>query len=464
MSAAAGAPALSERTQALLHAPLMATLLRLAAPNVLGLSATTVVIAYDGFILGRIGADALAGVALVFPLLMLMMQMSGGGLGGAVTAAVARALGAGRTDDARQLARHALVIGTALGGVFMLLLLPFGRLAFVAMGGRGAALQAALAYSDVLFGGAVVLCLTNVLAAAVRGAGNMGLPAALLMLAALLHLGLSPLLVFGAGPWPGLGVAGVAASAVVTNGIAAAVLLAHLLRGGSGGSGGGAGGVGLRGPAWRLRTDMLRAILRTGAPASLSPILSNGSIAMATVYIGSYGTAALAGFGAAARLEFVMVPIAFGFGTALTTLVATNLGAGQHERALRATWTGAAVVFAITGSIGAAVAINPALWMSLFSRDAAVLAFGTAYLHIVGVSYGFFGLGLALFFASQGAGRLFWPLVASLSRLVTVALGGWLVLHGLHAPPSALFGVIATGFAIYAVTIALAIRLGRWQG
>ena len=77
-------------------APLLPTLLRLATPNVIGLFAMTVVIGYDGFLLGKLGADALAGIALVFPLSMLMLQMSAGGIGGATTAAVARALGAGR--------------------------------------------------------------------------------------------------------------------------------------------------------------------------------------------------------------------------------------------------------------------------------------------------------------------------------------------------------------------------------
>ena len=94
-------------TQQMLHAPVVATLFRLATPNVIGLFAMPLVIGYDGFILGRLGADALAGVALVFPLSMLMMQMSGGGMGGAVTAAVARALGGGRNDDASRLAQHA---------------------------------------------------------------------------------------------------------------------------------------------------------------------------------------------------------------------------------------------------------------------------------------------------------------------------------------------------------------------
>ncbi|MBW8313596.1 MAG: MATE family efflux transporter, partial [Hydrogenophaga sp.] len=142
------------RVQQMLHAPLLPTLLRLATPNVMGLFATTIVIGYDGYILGRLGPDALAGIALVFPLSMLMLQMSAGGIGGATTAAVARALGGGRSEDASRLAQQALLIAALLAALFMLALLGFGRGIFGAMGGRGAALEAALVYSNVLFSGA----------------------------------------------------------------------------------------------------------------------------------------------------------------------------------------------------------------------------------------------------------------------------------------------------------------------
>ena len=448
------AGATASRTRDLLHAPLLPTLFRLATPNVIGLFATTVVIGYDGYILGRLGADALAGVALVFPLSMLMLQMSAGGIGGAVTAAVARALGGGRGEEANRLAQQALLIACVLAALFMLAMLGLGRTIYSAMGGRATALDAALAYSTVLFGGALVIWLSNILAAIVRGAGNMLLPSLMLIGTAAVHLLLCPLLVFGWGPLAGFGVAGAALSSLCTSALGGVLLAAHLF--------GGKGAVQLRRAGWQLRPDLLRAILRVGAPASLSPVLSNGSIAAATALIGSYGTAALAGYGVAARLEYIMVPIAFGFGTALTTLVATNMGAGQHERALRATWTGGGVVAAITGAIGIVAAIAPGLWMNHFSSDHAVLEFGAAYLRIVGACYGLFGLGLALFFASQGAGRMFWPLAGSVTRLAVVALGGWIAVHLLQAPASTFFFIIAAGFTVYALTIAAAIRFGSW--
>ena len=444
----------SARTTQMLQAPLVATLFRLATPNIVGLLAATMTIGYDGFILGRLGANALAGVALVLPLSMLMLQMSAGGMGGATTAAVARALGGGRDEDASRLAQHALLIALVAGALFTLAELALGRSVYAAMGGRGAALDDALAYSSVLFGGAIVIWLANVLASCVRGAGNMVLPSMTLLGTALVHVLLCPLLVFGWGPVPGLGIAGAAASTLVANAVAVALLASHLLRAG--------GTLHLRRVAWRLRLDLLRDLLRVGLPASLNPVISNASIALSTAFVGSYGIAALAGYGAAARLEYILVPIAFGFGTALTAMVATNMGAGQTQRALRVTWTGAGVVAAITGTIGLIAATAPALWMNLFTADPAVLRFGSLYLNIVGGCYGLFGLGLALLFASQGAGRMMWPLLASGSRLVVVAAGGWICVHLLQAPAAGFFAVVAASLAAYAVLLAAAIRLGGW--
>ena len=385
---------------------------------------------------------------------MLMLQMSAGGIGGASTAAVARALGAGKQGDANRLAQHSLLIALVMAALFTAGMLGFGRAVFSAMGGRGPALDAALSYSNVLFTGAIVIWCTNVLAAVVRGAGNMLLPSLMLVATALVHLVLCPLLVFGWGSFGGLGIAGAAVSTLSANAMAGVVMMIYLLRRD--------GAVQLQKSPWRLRPEMLRVILRVGLPASLNPVISNVSIGVATAVVGSFGVAALAGYGVAARLEYILVPIAFGFGTALTAMVATNMGAGKAARALRVAWIGGAVVAAITGVIGAVMAIAPSLWMNLFTDDPQVRAIGAHYLNIVGGCYGFFGLGLALFFASQGAGRMLWPLAGSTARLVIVAVGGWACMHWLPMSIDGYFVIVAVSLSVYGLTIAGAIWRGGW--
>jgi putative MATE family efflux protein len=438
----------------MLRGPVLPTLLRLATPNVLGLFANTIVIGFDGYIVGRLGADALAGVAVVLPLAMLMLQMSAGGLGGSTTAAVARALGAGDTAQATLLARHALLLGLAASLLFTLL--AASPALYAAMGARDRVLAQAGSYAGVLFSGAAAIWSVNVLAGVARGTGNM-LPAALALVGTTaMHLMLCPLLVFGGGPVPALGVAGAAASTVTCNALSALALLAWLSRPGR--------AVRVIGPGWQLQRSAFRRILDVALPSSLNPILSNGSIALSTAYVGTFGSLAVAAYGIAARLEYILVPIAFGFGSALTAMVATNLGAREAGRAKRVTWTGAALVWAVTGSIGVLAALWPQGWMTLFAADPAVQATGSAYLRIVGGCYGFFGLGLALFFASQGAGRLRWALVASTARLVVVALGGWIAVRVLGGPPEALYAVVAASLAVMGLTLCVATWLADWGG
>lgn len=442
----------SGTTQRMLHGAVLPTLLRLATPNVLGLLANTVVIGFDGYIVGRLGADALAGVAIVLPLAMLMLQMSAGSLGGSTTATVARALGAGDAPLATHLARHAVLVGLVASLLFTLL--ASSPALYAAMGARDRALAHAVAYAAVLFGGASAIWSMNVLAGVARGTGQMGVAALALIGTTVMHLVLCPLLVFGGGPIPAMGVAGAAASTVTCNAVSTLALLAWLSRRGQ--------PVRLLGPRWQLQRAAFRRVLDLALPSAVSPILSNGSIALATAYVGTFGTLAVAAYGIAARLEYILVPIAFGFGGALTAMVAANLGARQAARAKRVTWAGAGLVWATTGLIGVAAAVWPQAWMTLFTADSTVQAAGTTYLRIVGGSYGFFGLGLALFFASQGAGRVGWALVASTARLLVVAGGGWLAVHAGAGSPEALYGVIALSLLVMGATLAAATHLANW--
>jgi Na+-driven multidrug efflux pump len=326
---------------------------------------------------------------------------------------------------------------------------------YAGLGARDAVLAHAMRYAGVLFAGASAIWTVNVLAGVARGTGNMLAASLALVGTTAMHLLLCPLLVFGAGSIPGLGVAGAAASTVTCNALSALALLAYLSRPGK--------PVRLVGTPWRLQAPAFRRILQVALPSALNPILSNGSIALATAYIGGFGSVAVAAYGIAARLEYILVPIAFGMGSALTAMVATNMGAHQTVRAKRVTWAGAGLVWGVTALIGLVAAVWPSGWMSLFTSDPAIQAVGSSYLRIVGGCYGFFGLGLALFFASQGAGRMTWPLVASAARLVVVAAGGWIALRLAGGPPEALYAVVALSLSALGLTLAAATYLADWQ-
>src|SRR6266550_3180329 len=199
---------LDPRTRTLLEAPILPTLLRLAWPNI----AVMLVMASTGLIetwwVSRLGTDALAGIALVFPLYMMMQMLSAGAMGGGISSAIARALGGGRRADADALVLHAIVINLAIGIVCSGLVLVFGPGLYRTMGGEGASLKAALDYSNIVFAGTVLVWLMNALASVIRGSGNMWIPSVWICVGVVLLVPLSPLLIFGLGPVPALAIAG----------------------------------------------------------------------------------------------------------------------------------------------------------------------------------------------------------------------------------------------------------------
>src|SRR3989475_4856707 len=441
------------RTRRMLEGPIAPTLLALAAPNIVMLVAQVAISVLEAYFVGWLGADALAGVSVTFPLVMLMQTMSAGGMGGGVASAIARALGAGRAAEASRLVAHAIVIALTMACAFTVLVLAGGPAIYGAMGARAGALDAALAYSNVIFAGAAAIWLFNTLASVVRGTGNMLLPAGVVLGASPILM-LSPALIFGWGPFPALGVTGAAVAVVAYYGAGTLVFLTYLASGRS------VGRLGLR--MVRFERRLFRDILRVGAPSLVNNVQTNLTVVLLTALVGSFGSIALAGYGIGVRLEYLQIPIVFGFGSALVTMVGTNVGAGRRPRAMRVAWTGALMAAAVTEAIGLGAALAPRAWLGLFSVDPGVLAAGTTYLRTVGPVYGFFGLGLALYFASQGAGRLLWPLLAGLSRLVVAAGGGWIALRVLGGGLSAVFAVMAFALALFGTVVAVAIHRGAW--
>jgi putative MATE family efflux protein len=450
-ASARDAAPMNPRTRLLLEAPIARTLVQLAWPNVLVMVAQASVGLVETYFVGRLGTAALAGVSLVFPAVMLMQMMSAGAMGGGIASAIARALGGGRRADADALVLHAVAIAVVFGLAFTAALLGGGRWLYGAMGGSGAALDAALIYSDVVFSGAVLIWLYNSLSNVIRGTGNMAVPAAVTCAGVAVLVPLSPCLIFGWGPFPALGVAGGAVAVLAFYFVGSLVLVSYI------GAGRSVVRLGPGGLRWALFYD----ILKVGAVAALITVQTNLTIAIATGLVGQSGGAAIAGYGTASRLEYLLIPLVFGLGGPLIALVGTNLGAGRRERALRAAWIGAGIAAGLCEAIGLAAAAFPVAWLSLFDTDPGMLDAGSRYFHLVGPVYGVFGLGMGLYFASQGAGRLLWPLLANFARLVIAAAGGWLALY-LSGGVSAVFLALAVALVAFGSINAAAVASGMW--
>src|SRR6267154_1518513 len=284
----------------LLTSPILPTLLKLAIPNTVAMFGSALVAVAETSYIGRLGTVPLAAIALVFPFTMLTQMMSAGAMGGGVSSAISRALGAGNRDRAAILALHAAMIGICGGIFFTAMMLLFGRQFFSALGGRGGVLDEASSYSQVLFCGAISIWLVNTLASVVRGTGDMRVPSATLLGTAIVQVAVGGGLGLGLFGLPKLGMHGVAAGQLTAFSLGAIFLAWYLVSGRS--------RLQLNFTAFRFQRDMFVDILKVGAVSCLSPLQTVLTILLFTKILAGFGTETLAGYGMGSRLEFLLTP------------------------------------------------------------------------------------------------------------------------------------------------------------
>ncbi len=296
--------------------------------------------------------------------------------------------------------------------------------------------------------------LFNIFASLIRGAGDMKIPARAMVIVAVIQVISGGLLSQGWLGLPSFGIAGISGGMILANSIGTLIVLQKLRAG--------VNGISFRREYLSFHKGVALDLLKVGSVATLNPFLSVTSVVLLTALVSQFGETFLAGFGIGARLEFILVPIVFGLGAAMISMVGSNIGAGQVRRAERIGWIGGGMAALVCGAIGLFVGLVPAGWAGLFTNDKAVFAAAAEYLIIVGPSYLFFGLGLSLYFASQGAHAVVWPVMASVGRLaVAVGLGSWL-LH-LQAGYQALLFCVAGSLIAYGLGASLPLLLGSWR-
>lgn len=438
----------------LLVAPIGRSLWRLAGPTTAFMVLQIFVVLTEIWLVARLGNGALAAFALVYPFVVVVMNVSSGGLGGAVAAAMARALGGGRREDAQALVVHALVVALAFAAFCTLFAWTVAPSLYRLMGGEGDVLRQTLAYSNVWFGGVALVWCVNFSSGLLRGGGNAALPARIGVVGSAVYVPLSAVLGLGIADWPGLGLMGFAAAGLAASAVSLA-LAARALWAGRLGFVPSLGGRG-------LQRRLFAQILGVGLASSAVTVAGNIGTMVLTGFVGRFGTAALAGYAIGSRLEHLMGALSYGIGTGMTTLIGVAAGNDGWARARRVAWTGSLFAAAVIGAIGTAIALWPEAWSRLFASDPATIAASVAYLTRAAPFYILYGLGLTLHFGSQGAGRMGLPVAAVLVRLVVVVGGGWLVLE-LGQGLDALFWAMGIGLAVYGCTMGGVLLLRPWQ-
>ena len=422
----------------------------LAAPTTVLSLLQAMALLVETVIAARLGRPALAGYAVVLPFSLLLGQMSAGAMGGGVVSAIARALGAKKPEEANSMVLHALTIAMLFAAGFLLAMVVFPRPILTAIGGPEAAEQG-VPYAIALFGvGAVPAWLANTLASVLRGAGRHALAARVNSLAWLAF----PPLGWALAEPAGLGMVGLG----LGFGIAmwgAAIAMGWVVA---------SGAAGFR-PSLRVpfRAAIFRRILAVGAVACALAAVSNLTTILVTTQLKSYGPAAVAAYGVSARLEFLMIPLAFGVGSALTALVGRAVGGGDWALARRTAWLGGGMAFAVCAVVGVAVALAPDAFAGFFASDAEVQGIAALALGYIGPAFAGFGLGMAMYFAAMGAGRMRYPVAAGLARLGIAVLGGGFLANTLGWGLAGHFMGVALGISAYGFIASVAVRRAEWS-
>ena len=446
---------MDNRTQEFLTRPIIPLLIRMSAPNTIAFFIQSLVVLTEVWFISRLGTNSLAAVALAFPLLMITQTMSGGALGGAITSAIARSMGADDIEKAERLIWHSIII--SLGGAisFLILFLLFGKQLLFLLGGRGEILQESYAYCSILFFGGILLWLSGSLSAVLRGMGNMRFPATLMVITSSIQVILSGGFILGWFGFPKLGVPGAAVAVLISSALMVTVILFKLRSKSIPAS--------LRKERFQLRKILFDNIFEVAIPASLSPLLVVGTILVLTGLVGRFGTEALAGYGIGSRVEFLMIPLIFGIGSAMTSIVGANIGALNIDRAEKVGILGGSTAGFVSILIGLTLAVFPEAWIQFFTDDIKAFEVTKKYIQIVGPFYIFQGIGLSLYFASQGANAMKWPTIATIARFIIACAGGGISVYWLDLGIESIFISSSAAMAIFGLMIFISIKKGAWR-
>lgn len=429
---------------------MIARILALAAPSAAVSAAQVFTQFAETLVAARLGTDALAAWSIVLPFVLLLQQASAGAMGGGVSSAIARALGANDQSQACALVKHALWIALIAGLLFALPLsffLPWliGRLA-----GDEIA-QTHRFYPFAAFGlAAVPAWLVNTLSAILRGGGQHRVVGRLMVTAWLALCLLMPCCAL----MLDLGLAGIGLAQAMVFSVAAWLMWQKVLAGQAGFI-----------PDLMLKPQLIlfKKILSVGLMACALALIANLTTFLVNAKLAAYGTTYVAAYGIAARVEFLMVPISFGVGAALTALVGHAVGSGQWQQARRIAWTGAAIALSVTLPFGLWVALWPQTLAAFLTTDLYVQQQAAHALSFIGWGLAPFAVGMTLYFASQGADRMRGPMLAGICR-ISIAVGlGALIADQFDSAASAYYLSVACGITAYGLIVALSVRPGVWS-
>ncbi len=435
--------------------PVGRAIVLLAIPMVLEMVMESVFALTDAFFVSRLGINAVATIGLTEAMITILFAVAVG-TGMATTAMVARRVGERDVAGARVAAAQSILLGLALTVVVALPGVLFAKNLLQLMGGSPELVASGHNYTRVLFGGSATIMLIFLLNAVFRGAGDAAIAMRVLWIANACNIILDPCLIFGLGPFPELGVMGAAVATTIGRGVGVAIQLWVLFRGGS--------RIRLKLKDLVPKARIILRLFRLSVGGILQFLIGTSSWVAMVWIIGGFGASAVAGYTLAIRLIVFAILPSWGLANAAATMVGQNLGAGQPERAEIAVWRSGLynMIFLLGVATVFIAAAGPLI--RIFSIDPQVVAFGVSALVWVSIGYPFYGWGMVMVQAFNGAGDTYTPTVINFFCywLFQLPLAYYLA-HGTQLGATGVFIAITAAESLIAVVGILIFRRGRWK-
>ncbi|MEQ9570203.1 MAG: MATE family efflux transporter [Longimicrobiales bacterium] len=435
--------------------PLGAAILFLAIPMVLEMAMESVFAVVDIFFVSQLGAASVAAVGLTESLMTIVYTVAMG-LSIGVTATVSRRVGEKDPEAAGAATVQAMLLGAAVAAVLGVFGVWQADSLLRLMGAGPDVVAAGVGYTRVLLGLNGVILMLFLLNAAFRGAGDAAIAMRVLWLANGLNIVLDPLLIFGIGPFPEMGVTGAAVATSIGRGVAVCVQIYTLFRLSD--------RLRITAAHFRVRLGVILRLIRLSATGTFQIFIGMASWVGLVRVIADFGPEALAGYTVAIRIVLFALLPAWGLSNAAATMVGQNMGAGKPERAERSVWLAARFSFAFLGGTGLLFLVFAPQLVGLFGVDDATAAYAVLGLRIVAAGFFFYGHGMTLSAAFNGAGDAWTPTWLNLFCfwLWEVPLA-WFLAYPMGWGPSGVFTAVAVAYSTLAVAAAVLFRRGRWK-
>ncbi len=436
-------------------APIGRAVILLAVPMVLEMLMESVFAVADIFFVGRLGADAVATVGITESLMTIIYALAIGlSIGAAAT--VARRIGESNPEGAARAAVQSILLGLGIAALLGVAGAVFGPQLLAAMGASDDVLRVGSRFTRVMLGGSGTVLLLFLINAIFRGAGDAAVAMRVLWFANAINVTLGPCLIFGIGPFPELGVTGAAVGTTIGRGCGVLYQIYHLTRAG--------GRVRIRPSDFRIDPATMTGILRISGTATFQNFVSTASWMGLIRILTGFGSAAVAGNTIGIRIILFALLPSFGVSNAAATLVGQNLGAGSPERAEAAAWKAGLYNTMFLGSVGLVFLLFAPALIGIFTHDPAVAPYGIRCLRIVAAGFLFYGYGMVLTQAFNGAGDTRTPTFIHLACLWLLEIPlAWTLAHPLGFGPTGVFIAVSVAFSALALVSGWLFAKGTWK-